>query len=186
MTLNSQNFSLPVRENLVLRFIRPGEAEMLYRLVDANREHLKPWMNWLPEQTGPEVSKKNIESRLQKALKGEELELGIYCDGKLIGSLGFNKLSKRNKSGEIGYWIAKGYEGKGVVTACVKALISFGFEELDLHRIEIGCGPRNARSRAIPEKLGFTFEGIARESYRISGRFEDSRKYSLLAAEWKK
>ena len=184
--MNAETFSIPVRENVRLRFIKTNEVEALFKLVEKNRAYLRDWLNWVDEQTEPEASRKSILKRIQKAEEGTELELGVYVDGTLVGSLGFNKLSLRNKSGEIGYWISEEYQGKGIVTDCVRALIDYGFRTLKLHRIEIGCATRNMHSRAIPERLGFIFEGTAREAYFLYDHFEDSRKYGLLTAEWKK
>lgn len=184
--MDTETFSLQVREDVILRFIKPEEAEALYKLVDKNRVYLRGWLNWVDDQTGPEVSKVNVLKRVQKAKEGTELELGVYLDSTLIGSMGFNKLSKHNKSGEIGYWISEEFQGKGIMTDCVKTLLTYGFQELKLHRIEIGCSEKNARSRAIPERLGFTFEGAAREAYFLYDHFEYSRKYGLLEQEWRK
>jgi ribosomal-protein-serine acetyltransferase len=86
--------------------------------------------------------------------------------------------------GEVGYGIGSAHEGRGLVTAATRALIDIGFGELGLHRIVIRAGVGNARSRAIPERLGFTLEGHAREEGRGSGGFYDIVVYGLLDREW--
>jgi ribosomal-protein-serine acetyltransferase len=70
------------------------------------------------------------------------------------------------------------------VTRAVRALLDIGFRQVGLHRIEIHAGVENTRSRAIPERLGFTMEGIERESGRGSFGFHDSVVYSMLEDEW--
>ncbi len=180
-----ETFSLPVRDGITLRFIRPDEAEALYHLVDDNRAYLREWLNWVDEQTGPEASRKNILKRIEEAGKGKTLDLGIYLDGKLIGSIGFNRIVSSNRKASIGYWISAAHEGRGIMADCVRVLVSYGFKELHLHRIRIQCSVNNAKSAAIPERLGFTLEGIAREDEFLYDHFEDSRIYSILAHEWK-
>lgn len=182
--MNTETFLLPVRDNIALRFIRPDEAGELYKLVDQNRAYLRKWLNWVDEQTGPEVSRQNILKRVERAKKESELEFGIYRDGKLIGSMGFNKLSKRNGSGEIGYWLAENHEGQGIMTDCVRVLVSYGFKELKIHRIEIHCSTNNAKSGAIPERLGFKLDGILRDGSFLYNHFENSKVYSMLEGEW--
>lgn len=183
--MNTDTFSLPVRENLILRFIRPDEAEALYALVDKNRAHLRRWLNWVDGETGVESSRRNIAKRFEKAEKGETLELGIFHEGILIGSLGFNRIASENRKASIGYWISEEFQGKGIVTDCVKALVTYGFGTLNLHRIRIQCHVENKKSASIPERLGFTFEGIAREDEFLYDHFASSRIYSMLSHEWK-
>ena len=113
------------------------------------------------------------------------LDLGLYLDNMLIGSMGFNPISLKNKRAEIGYWISEEFEGKGITTNCVRMLTSYGFKELKLHRIEIHCSTRNAKSSSIPEKLGFKLEGVFRDSYYLYDHFECSKVYSMLEHEWR-
>jgi ribosomal-protein-serine acetyltransferase len=63
-------------------------------------------------------------------------------------------------------------------------LIEHGFGVVGLHRISIRAGVENARSRAIPERLGFTREGVLRGEGRGSGGFYDLIVYGLLEEEW--
>lgn len=69
--------------------------------------------------------------------------------------MGFNKINRNNGSAEIGYWLSEDYQGKGIMTECVRTLADFGFESLKLSKIEIRCRAENARSVNIPKRLGF-------------------------------
>lgn len=185
MEINPQTFSIPVRDNLLLRFIKPNEAEALFKLVDKNRAYLREWLDWVDDQTGPKASKANILKRIEKAKTVEMLDLGIYFEEKLIGSMGFNKIVVKSRRAEIGYWLSEECNGKGIVTDCVRALVSYGFKELKLHRVEIHCSTNNAKSSAIPERLGFKLDGTFRDDSFLYDHFEDSKVYSLLEHEWK-
>ena len=68
--------------------------------------------------------------------------------------------------------------------AC-KAYIAYGFNELDLNRIEIRVAEENKKSRAIPEKLGFQEEGKIRQAEWLYDHYVDHVIYGLLAEEWK-
>lgn len=183
--MNTDTFSLWVRDNITLRFIRPDEAEALYKLVDKNRAYLREWLDWVDAQTGPEVSRENIMKRMEKAREGESLDLGVYEGEKLIGSMGFNGIHRKSRRAEIGYWLSEAEEGRGIMTDCVRALVSYGFKELKLHRIEIHCRTNNTKSGAIPERLGFKLDGILRDGSFLYDHFENSRVYSQLDYEWK-
>ena len=106
--------------------------------------------------------------------------------GQWVGSVGFHYWDKKNRKDTIGYWLAEGFQGKGIMTDAVKALMKYGFETMNLNRIEILCAVENNKSRAIPERLGFKNEGISRENEWLYDHFIDAVAYSLLASEWKK
>ncbi len=183
--MNTETFSIPVRENVGLRFIRPDEAEALFALVDKNRAYLREWLDWVDAQTGPEVSRQNIQGRIERAEAGEALDLGIYQGDKLIGSMGFISIKKKSRRAEIGYWLAEDSGGGGIMTDCVRTLVSYGFKGLQLHRIEIHCSMKNEKSFAIPERLGFRLEGVLRDGSFLYDHFESSKVYSILDGEWR-
>jgi len=68
--------------------------------------------------------------------------------------------------------------------ACI-AMIHHIFNDLHLNRVEIRCAVLNSKSRAIPERLGFSQEGTIREAEWLYDHFVDHIVYSLLAREWK-
>jgi ribosomal-protein-serine acetyltransferase len=94
------------------------------------------------------------------------------------------KFSWHARRTELGYWIAQNEEGKGTISKACKLLIDYAFAELDLNRIEIRCSVENTRSAAIPERLGFTLEGVLRQSHMRNGRLHDFSIYGLLRSEW--
>ena len=98
--------------------------------------------------------------------------------------MGFHTINLANEWAEIGYWIAKDYEGKGIMTECVRAIINYGFNDINLHRIQIRCDANNSKSKVIPERLGFKLEGIIRENHKRDGEFTDGFTFGLLKKEW--
>jgi len=86
---------------------------------------------------------------------------------------------------EIGYWIRRPAEGKGYVTESVKLIGRLAFEQLGAQRVMIRCEPRNQRSKAIPERLGYSYEGtLRREVPDADGVPRDVRVYSLIPEEF--
>jgi ribosomal-protein-serine acetyltransferase len=93
-------------------------------------------------------------------------------------------VDRDNAVGAIGYWLDLHHHGRGVMTAAVHALVRHGFDELQLHRVEIRTDVLNRSSRAVAERLGFRLEGVLRESYRISDEcYSDDAVYSMLASD---
>ncbi len=70
------------------------------------------------------------------------------------------------------------------MTASCRAVINYCFNELNVNRITIECATENARSRRIPERLGFKLEGIIRQVERLGDAYVDHAFYGLLRSEW--
>ncbi len=172
---------LPVGDGVELRAWEPDDADEVFALARENLDRLMPWMPWATAESTADDTRAFIESALKR--EGEHGGNGIYLDGALIGSAGLSA-DLLNGVGEIGYWIDAAHEGTGIVTRCCVALIDLGFGGMDLHRIQIHAAPGNLRSRAIPERLGFTREGQIREAGRVAGGYVDLVVYGLLADEW--
>ena len=103
--------------------------------------------------------------------------------GRVCGSVALEHIVRRTDSAEIGYWVAADREGRGLVTRCVTALTAIAFEDLGLHRLEIRAAEGNRRSWAIPERLGWLYEGTARGAGMVGGQRLDMRVYSRLRSD---
>jgi ribosomal-protein-serine acetyltransferase len=88
-------------------------------------------------------------------------------------------------SGDIGYWIDRDYEGRGIVSRAARALVSTTFDELGLTKVELRTSVANARSRALAERLGFSFEGILPGALQFANRADDVALYGVTAADWR-
>ena len=171
---------LDLGEGAEVRLLEPGDAEKVFELVDAERERLREWMPWVDATLGPADTREFIEH--DRA--AEDLDaLGIYLDGSYVGGIGL-RVDAMHRDAEIGYWIASAHEGRGLVTRACDELIDYAFTELGLHRVTIRVAPSNARSRAIPERLGFTEEALLREAGRTALGYHDLVVYGLLEDEW--
>jgi ribosomal-protein-serine acetyltransferase len=176
---------LPVAVDLgdgaFLRKLRIEDLDPVWGLIQAERERIGVWMPWVEVTRTIDDQREWLEAvvRDERNLDG----LGIFVEGRYVGGVGITMDAFRI-AGDIGYWVGAEHEGRGLVTAAVRALIDIGFRDLGLHRIVIRAGVENRRSRAIPERLGFTREGVARGEGKGSGGFYDLVVYSLLEDEW--
>lgn len=165
----------------VLRRLDLADLEGIWAVVEREHDRLGVWMPWVELTPTIEEERAWLESVVmnQDTLEG----CGVFVDGRYVGGVGLMP-GAYGISAEIGYWIDSAYEGRGLVTRAVRALIDIGFEQLGLNRIEIRAGVDNHRSRAIPERLGFTFEGIERGGGRGTAGYYDLAVYSMLREEW--
>jgi len=168
-----------------LRLFEESDADELYALVDRNRAHLEPWMPWVPGVRGPADQLEFIRASRRQVADNDGFQVGIVtADGALAGTAGFHGVSWLNRATSIGYWLGAEAQGRGLMTAAVRALIDHAFGAWALHRVVIEAAVDNARSRAIPERLGFREEGVRREAERHGDRYRDLVVYGLLAPEW--
>jgi ribosomal-protein-alanine N-acetyltransferase len=106
------------------------------------------------------------------------------ADGVLIGTCGYLEWSRPHHKAEIGYALQRGYWGQGVMSEALRAVIAFGFTQMELNRIEACSLPENTGSWRVMEKAGMQREGVLREWVYSKGRFRDIVFYSLLRREW--
>lgn len=105
--------------------------------------------------------------------------------GKCIGKCGFHNWYAMHSRSEMGYHLdSDAVKRKGFMTEAVGALISHGFTDMGLNRIEAFVGPQNEASLGIMRKYGFTKEGHLRQHYNKDGDMQDSLVFGLLRTEW--
>jgi ribosomal-protein-serine acetyltransferase len=174
---------LPIAPGAVLRPFKASDAGELTEAIAANREHLARWLPWAPSH-GFEDSVEYLDRKRAQMEANDGFEGAIVLDGRIVGAAGFHGVDWINRSSSIGYWLAADAVGRGLMSGAVAALLGHAFEVWELHRGIIEAVVDNARSRAIPERLGFREEAILREAKLIGGRYEDAVLYAMLASEW--
>ena len=167
-----------------LRVLREDDAAELFAITDANRAYLRRWLPWVDLVTTEDDSRSFLSNVIAQREEGRGPTFGVLCNGALVGVVGYLPVDRVNRVGEIGYWLAEKAQGRGVMTQCCRFVVRYGFLTLDLNRIQIAAGTENRESRAIPERLGFTFEGVLRARENLYGEFIDHAMYSLLRSEF--
>ena len=132
----------------------------------------------------PSDTRAFIKRGLLQFADGNGFQCGIWYEGTLVGVIGLHEINHTHRKTSLGYYLDKQFECHGIMTQAVEALIKYCFEELDLNRIEISAAVNNEKSRAIPERLGFTREGMLRDNELLNGIYSSSYIYSLLKSEY--
>jgi RimJ/RimL family protein N-acetyltransferase len=98
----------------------------------------------------------------------------------LIGGIGFHlKYGITSHRDEVGFWLAKPYWNKGIMTRVVKKMCQFAFEEFKLSRIEAVAFESNTASSRVLEKSGFDYEGLLRKYILKDSKFIDAKLFSI-------
>lgn len=102
-----------------------------------------------------------------------------------IGTIGYHKWVKKYQRAEIGFDLGPEYWGQGIMAEAARVVIKFGFESMDLNRIDGLVYVQNARCLKLMQKLGFKIEGKLRDYFSLNGRFYDHFLLALLKRDWK-
>lgn len=175
---------IQVDDTISLEFLEEIHAESLLNLVNANRTYLREWLPWVDHMHTVANFTYYINDTKKRAADRTDFGYAIIIDKNIAGRIGLHHINHQNKIGEIGYWLADGLQGQGIITKSCTAIINHAFTKLSLNRIEIKCATGNYKSRVIAEKLGFTQEGILKQAELLNGKFVDIYLYAMLKQEW--
>ncbi|MER3482065.1 MAG: GNAT family N-acetyltransferase [Meiothermus sp.] len=127
-----------------------------------------------------------IETHAELAEQGTHYVWAISdkVSGELTESISMSVVQKHSR-GTLGYWLGVPFWNKGFMTEATGAVMDWGFDTLNLHRIEAACYTRNPGSYRVMEKCGMRCEGLFRDHYRKNDRFEDLYQYAILRTDRK-
>ena len=168
--------------NIELIPVRLEDIDVLYSLTEKNREHLRIWLPWVESTKSAEDTKGFVEMAMRQHADKSGIHFGIWYENQLLGVVGYHYINYANKKASIGYWLDKDFQGKGIMTTAANLVIKYGFEALDIHRVEIMCAVENEASNAVALRLGFEKEGTIKESEWVDGHFVDQNMYGKLRA----
>ena len=168
---------------LILRGMRVSDAADMYAY--AKLPSVTEYLTWDPH-TSVEETREYLIYVGQRYRTGDFYDWSLICreDGRMIGTCGFTSFNCPADSAEIGYVLNPDYQGKGLATEAVRRVLEFGFNELQLHRIEAHFIQGNDASRRLMERVGMQFEGFARESMKIKGRYRTIGTCGILRREF--
>jgi len=113
-----------------------------------------------------------------------DLAVVLREEARLIGRCGLQVRNPEEREGTLWYVLHPAYWGRGIIPEASRALLTFGFGELGLHRVFVDCEPGNVASARVAEKLGMRREAHFRENAWVKGAWTDSVIYAILEREW--
>ncbi len=173
-----------VDDEIELRLNELRYAEAFFALIVRNIEQLRVWMPWAAAEPTLEATKAFLKASMHQFAEGIGLPTNLWYRGQLVGVIDYPRMSWEKRLTEIGYWLDKDMQGKGIITRATRALVTYAFEEYGLNKVEIHVAAENHRSRAVPERLGFTLEGTRRQAEWLNGNAHDIVIYGMLKSEW--
>jgi ribosomal-protein-serine acetyltransferase len=165
--------------------IEAADGTDLWEAVDGSRWHLERWLPWVPFNNTLEASQRYAESCAADWDAGRAVRFCIRDrhHGQLLGVVGLDSCVHLHRSCELGYWLKHEATGRGLMTEAARACIQFAIERMRVHRIRCAAATDNYPSLRVIARLGFRFEGIARQAEFVGSRWLDHAVFARLASD---
>ena len=177
-------FTLKIDDDIELALVQPSFSPRYVALIKGDFEYLDQWLAWPKHCQTEETFLSFISKSLHDYADGKSLTCAMLYKGTIVGNISINSILKDLKSAEIGYWLCSKYQGKGIVTRAVSALISMAFNQYELEKVQISAAVSNKPSRAVCERLGMTLEGVITNAENLNGRIVDHAIYAAYKNQW--
>ena len=151
-------------------FADPEVARYLAHPI-SNVEHVSEFLRAAEEEA-------HSDARRQYHLK-----VTLRSTGEMVGTVRIGITSTEHKRGDVGYAVRPSYWGQGIATEALSLLLAFGFNHLNLRRIEAIRHPGNLASGRVMEKAGMRLEGRLRDHRFAKGEWWDSIQYAILSTD---
>ncbi|MBU6476001.1 MAG: GNAT family N-acetyltransferase [Alphaproteobacteria bacterium] len=158
----------------VLRKHNPKTAAEIFAAIDKDRKRLGRFLPWVALTKAPEDTEAFIAASLEKWAARDSFHYALFAaEGGFAGGLGLFNIQWPHDCGEIGYWLSRECEGRGLMSDAVAALESAAFKK-GFHRLEIRCDAANGKSAALAARRGYRLDGRLAEDRRIGRRYGDT------------
>ena len=183
-------FTLQVNDHVKLALLESKQAEAINTIVDKDRDFIGQWLPWARQSTEVSDYQQYIKMMRKNMAAATDYGLAILYDGEVVGGIGLHIRSSIDRRAEIGYWLIKGQNGKGIMTQSAKALADYGFGALRMNRLLIRAASENPGSQNVAKRLGFSHEMTARKGGVITDADQidqliDMQYYAMLSEDWR-
>ncbi len=172
-------------ERLLLLPVDPSDGPELWLAVNGSRAFLQRWLPWVQFHTDAQSSVRFAEACAADWDQGRALRFVIRerAGRTVVGIVGLEACVHLHRACELGYWLRKEATGRGLMTEAARACIDFAFRHMGAHRVRIAAATDNHPSLSVIGRLGFRFEGIARQAEWCDGRWLDHATFALVAGD---
>ncbi|MET0136135.1 MAG: GNAT family protein [Kibdelosporangium sp.] len=177
--------SLHLAEGAELRALEPWNAKEFAGHIEAAREHLTPWLPWVPTIVDEDSARVWLRRYADRLASDDGRLYGIWVDGRLMGGTLFRVFNAKGGVCEVGVWLDPSVVGRGLITRAAGHMIEWAVCARGMSRIEWLVLPGNSRSIAVAQRLGMNRDGVLRQAFELRGTRHDVEVWSLLATEWR-
>ena len=172
-----------VTERLYLRELTPEMYSQIFRSF--SEREIKDYLGLSTAAEFKEAKRRHESGTTTYHYTFKHFHLLHKKEGNVIGRCDFHTWVRAHRRAEIGYCMtSEEHKKKGLMTEALRAVLSFGFEKMDLYRVEALASQHNTPSLQLLRRYGFQKEGQLRTHYLVNGELQDSLLFSLLLPEF--
>ncbi len=173
-------------DSILLRPYQEGDVSQVYEAIRESITEMIVWWPWCHADYSIEECKTYITSQSKEWENGIEYGFVILdsSNGQYLGGCGINNINYNNRVANLGYWVRTSRTKQGIATEATLLLARFGFDRLNLNRIEIIAAVDNKPSQRVAEKAGAVQEGILRNRYVVQDRINDTVVFSFIPSDF--
>lgn len=172
-------------ERLILRAPRPGDGQAVFEAVAETLDDQRRWpasLPWALAEPAPAASEAFCRQGAAAWFARTDLPMLVFLKegNAFVGGSGLHRLDWKVPKCEVGYWVRKSMQGRGLATEAVMAVTEFALSALGARRVEILSDAKNIASRRVAERAGYGLEGIQRnERIAPDGQLRDTCIYAV-------
>ncbi|MET8829645.1 GNAT family protein [Streptomyces sp. NPDC004610] len=168
-----------------LRPLETWHAEEFLAHLDRGRDFITRYIPFGAQATDTDSAREILKRYAD--LRGTDSGSlhGLWLDGTLVGGVLFRIFDAATGVCEIGCWLEPAATGRGLITRACRVLIDWAVDDRGMHRVEWHAAALNTASVRTAQRLGFTREGVLRESFPWKGVRQDTEIWAVLADEWR-
>lgn len=178
-----------IGSRVIARPYRDGDGARVAAAVAESRERLlNADMPWVKEWDQSDQGAIFVRRCQAKWAAREDLSFGLWdrTTDDYLGGSGLHRIVWSIPSFEIGYWIRDRFEGMGLISEAAALLATYAFESLHAQRVRIRCNSENARSAAVPQRLGFVHEATLRnDRRRVDGSLTNTFEFGMTPDDFR-
>jgi RimJ/RimL family protein N-acetyltransferase len=169
---------------VTIRTYLPEDAAALFEAARESLPELGRWMPWAHEGYAIGDSQTWIAGQQRDWTRGKSYQFAILDAGRYAGGCGLNEINEEDRTANLGYWVRRSAQRRGVASVAVRQLVTWAFANTSLNRLEIVAAVENLASQRVAEKAGAHREAILRERVILSDGPHDAVMFAILRKRW--
>lgn len=169
-------FIYPINDQLQLTLVHSRFAKQVNDIVQTQKDYLGEWLSWV-KNCSEDSYRQFVQFAMHRYADDKAIHTHIIKNNQIIGAVSLNDIYHDYKKAEIGYWLHQDYQGRGIMTCAVRAMMNIAKEDYAMQIVTIKAGEHNQSSLNVAKRLGFEFFGIIPNNEVVNGKIINHALY---------